>query len=298
MSAPRTAERERPRVAPDEARAQLLDGLPVSERRLELAGISTPVLEGGDGPPIVLLHGPGEFAAKWLRVIPDLVSTHRVVAPDLPGHGASEVRRGDLDAEQVLRWLGELIDRTCPSEATLVGHVLGGAIAARFAIHHGDRLDRLVLVDSLGLGRFRPSLRFALSMIRFMARPTARSYARFMDQCSYDQSALRQDMGERWSPFVAYNVDRTRTPAVKRAVRRLMSTVGTPVIPPASLARIPVPTALIWGRHDRANRLRSARATSARYGWPLYVIDDCADDPARDRPQAFLKALRTALADT
>jgi hypothetical protein len=49
------------------------------------------VLEGGDGPPVVLLHGPGALAAEWMRVIPDLVTTQRVVAPDLPGHGASEV---------------------------------------------------------------------------------------------------------------------------------------------------------------------------------------------------------------
>jgi pimeloyl-ACP methyl ester carboxylesterase len=105
-------------------------------------------------------------------------------------------------------------------------------------------------------------------------------------------------MGQRWRPFVAYNDDRTRTPAVKRAVRRLMRTVGTPVIPRESLARISVPTTLIWGRHDRANRLRIARAASARYGWPLHVMEDCADDPARDRPEAFLKALRSALAAT
>jgi pimeloyl-ACP methyl ester carboxylesterase len=298
MSTPRTTEWETTRGGPDEARAQLLEGLPVKERTLELAGISTPVLEGGDGPPIVLLHGPGEFGAKWLRVIPDLASTHRVIAPDLPGHGASEVRRGDLGADQVTSWLAELIDHTCESAPVLVGHVLGGAIAARFAIRHGDRLDRLVLVDSLGLGPFRPSLRFALSMVRFMARPTERSYGRFMDQCSYDQGALRRAMGERWSPFVAYNIDRTRTPAVKHAVRRLLRTVGTPVIPPASLARIPVPTALIWGRHDRANRVRIARAVSTRYGWPLHVIEDCADDPARDRPNAFLEALRSAVAAT
>src|SRR5213592_4028394 len=117
-----------------DTREQLLEGIPVRERRLELAGVSTAVLEGGEGPPVVLLHGPGEFAAKWMRVIPDLVTTHRVVAPDLPAHGASEVPDGSLDADLVLDWLDELIDRTCPSPPVLVGHILGGAIAARFAV--------------------------------------------------------------------------------------------------------------------------------------------------------------------
>ena len=86
-----------------DAREQLLSGIAVTERRLTLAGVSTAVLEGGDGPPMVLLHGPGEFAAKWMRVIPELVKTHRVVAPDLPGHGASGVDGGHLDGDRMAR---------------------------------------------------------------------------------------------------------------------------------------------------------------------------------------------------
>jgi pimeloyl-ACP methyl ester carboxylesterase len=279
--------------AMDDAREQLLAGIPVTERRLTLAGVSTAVLEGGDGPPVVLLHGPGEFAAKWMRVIPELVKTHRVVAPDLPGHGASDVNGGRMDADRMAAWLGELIERTCSSAPTLVGHVLGGAIAARFAVDHGDRLDRLVLVDTLGLGRFRPAPRFALGLVAFQARPTERTYDRFMRQCSFDLDGLREQMGERWAPFVSYNLELARAPGAK-AGGRLLRELGLPRIPAQDLARIAVPTTLIWGRHDRATRLRIAEAASARYGWSLQVIDDCADDPPRDQPEAFLEALRTA----
>ena len=281
-------------TAPPSARERLLSGIPVVERRLGLAGISTAVLEGGSGPPLVLLHGPGEFGAKWLRVIPGLVGEHRVVAPDLPAHGASEAGNRPLDAARVLAWLGELIDRTCPSPPIVIGHVLGGAIAARFAIERGERLAGLVLVDSLGLGRFRPAPRFAATMIGFLARPSERTYDRFMNQCSYDLEGLRSEMGERWDPFVAYNLELAGSPASKQ-VGRMLRRVGVPRIPDRELAGITVPTALIWGREDRANRLRIAERASERHGWPLEVIDDCADDPARDRPAAFLRALRTAL---
>jgi pimeloyl-ACP methyl ester carboxylesterase len=275
-----------------DAREELLTGLEVTERRLTLAGISTAVLEGGDGPPLVLLHGPGEFAAKWMRVIPDLVTSHRVVAPDLPGHGASDVDGGQLDADRIAAWLGELIDATCRSAPVMVGHVLGGAIAARFAVDRGDRLRQLVLVDTLGLGRFRPTPRFALTLIGFQARPTERTYNRFMRQCSLDLDGLREQMGERWAPFVAYNLELAQGPGAK-GVGRMFRELGLPRIPPADLARIAVPTTLIWGRQDRANRLRVAEAASARYGWPLHVIERCADDPPRDQPEAFLAALRT-----
>jgi pimeloyl-ACP methyl ester carboxylesterase len=284
----------RDRSTGDEARERLLAGLPVTERRLDAAGISTALLEGGDGPPIVLLHGPGEFAEKWFRVIPHLVRRHRVVAPDLPAHGASSVPDTPLTEDRVLSWLGDLIERTCQAPPVLVGHVLGGAIGARFAISHRDRLRHLVLVDTLGLGRFRPNPKFGLTLLGFQARPNERTYTRFMRQCSADLDDLRAGMGDRWDPFVAYTLDRARSPRSK-TVGRLFREVGLPQIPPGDLATISVPTALIWGREDKANRLRTAEAASARYGWPLHVIDDCADDPARDRPEAFLAALAAVL---
>jgi pimeloyl-ACP methyl ester carboxylesterase len=281
----------------ESARRRLLRDAPVAERRVELAGVSTAVLEGGEGPPLVLLHGPGEFAGKWVRVLPELVRRHRVIAPDLPDHGASPAGAGPLDVAGVLAWLDELIERCSPSPPTVVGHVLGGAIAARYAVAGSDKLDRLVLVDALGLGRFLPAPRFALAMAGFLSKPNERTYDRFMRQCSLDLDGLREGMGERWEPFASYNLELARSPASK-SVGAMLRKVGLPRIPPADLARIAVPTHLIWGRQDRANRLRIAARASERYGWPLHVIDDCGDDPARDRPGAFLRALQEALSDT
>lgn len=275
-------------------RRRLIDGMPLAERRLQLAGVSTSVLEGGAGTPIVLLHGPGEFAAKWLRVVPELTGRYRVIAPDLPGHGESHLADGRIDADGVLRWLGQLIDATCASPPVLVGHVLGGAIAARYAVRHSERLCHLVLVDSLGLMPFRPSIRFALTMIGFLARPNPRSYDRFMRQCSYDLDDLRDQMGDVWTSYEACSLDFARSPGAK-AAGRIMRSVGVPRIPPADLARISVPTTLIWGRHDRANRVRGAEHVSACHGWPLHVIEDCADDPPRDRPRAFIDTLDDVL---
>ena len=91
----------------------------------------------------------------------------------------------------------------------------------------------------------------------------------------------------------AYALDRAGTPGMRDA-GRLMA-LGMAAIPPADLERIAVPTTLIWGRDDRQVRLRVAEAASARYGWPLRVIEGAADDPAMERPGAFLAALRAAL---
>ena len=71
-----------------------------------------------------------------------------------------------------------------------------------------------------------------------------------------------------------------------------------PAIPVTDLERIAVPTTLIWGRHDPVMRVRVAEAASARYEWPLAVIEDAGDDPPIERPEAFLDALRPALDGT
>ncbi len=278
-------------------RERLLAGLPVSERQLDVAGVPTAVLEGGDGPPVVLLHGPGESAVNWRWTVPDVATTHRVVAPDLPAHGSSGTGDMPLDADGMLTWLDGLLDRTCAEPPVVVGHVLGGAIAARHAAHRPGRLRGLVLVDSLGLARFRPSIRFAVRLLRFASRPSERTFERFMDQCAHDRMRLQQEMGDEWTAFVAYNLGLARSEQAK-AAGQLLRRVGTPRIPPDELDRIAVPTTLIWGRHDRALRLRIAERARDQYGWALHVIDDAADDPARDRPDAFLRALRTALPDT
>lgn len=289
------------RVAPsggsgEDHRARMLTGIPVEEERTVLAGIPTAILEGGAGPPLVLLHGPGEAAVNWRGVLPELVASHRVVAPDLPAHGDTGGEDERLDERRVLDWLEALVRRTCPSPPVLVGHVLGGALAARYAATRDETLRGLVLVDALGLASFRPSLRFLLALLGFQAHPSERTYRWFMKQCAFDREALRQRMGDRWETFVSYNVQLARSPKSK-AAGRLFRELGLPRIPPEELDRIGVPTALVWGRHDRALPLRIAEAASERYGWPLHVVEEAAADPFRDRPRAFLRALRSILDD-
>jgi len=285
-----------PPLSETEMRQRLLKDLPVSERRLELAGVSTSLLEGGEGPPIVLLHGQGAFAAVWMTLIPDLVRTYHVIAPDLPGLGASEVPDGPPGAETLLEWLGELIDQTCETPPAVIGISLGGQVATRFAALRSEQISRLVIADTPGLvGPVRPAPGALPALVRHSARPSERSALRLLRYASFDLERMRQQMGERWEPLMAYMVDRGRTPSVRKANRRLMREVGLRQIPPEDLARISVPTTLIWGRHDRVAPLRTAEEASARYGWPLEVIEGAGHLSPGEQPEAFLAALHTAL---
>ena len=246
---------------------------------------------------MVLLHGPMGNAAHWARVMPGLLSRHRVIAPDLPGQGTSVTLDGELEADGVLAWLDALIEETCPAPPALVGFALGGAIAARFAASRPDRLGRLVLVDALGLVPFEPAPAFGHALHAFLARPAQDTHTDLWRQCAFDLDCLRAEMGDSWESFEAGNLDLVATPSVTAGLGALMEQFGGPPIAPDDLKRIDVPTTLIWGRHDLATPLSVAEAASTRYGWPLRVIEDCADDPPVEQPEAFLRALRAALID-
>jgi len=280
---------------PQSTRRQLLAALPVQERSLELAGIPTAVLQGGGGPPVVLLHGPMGYAAHWMGVIPGLAQTHAVVAPDLPGHGASEAGDGALDVSRVLAWLGALIERTCPTPPVLVGQLLGGAIALRFAIERGGLLERLVLIDTFGLAPLQPAPAFGEALMRYQAEPSVATHEGLWRHCAFDLDRLRERMGTRWKPFEAYNVETARAPATRSAMQGLMQVFGFPAIALQELERIEVPTSLIWGRHDMATPLAIAEAASQRHGWPLQVIEEASDDPPVEQPEAVLRALRAQI---
>ena len=278
-----------------DARARLLSAMPVTERQLDLAGIRTAVLEGGDGPPVVLLHGPGEYAAKWIRVVPKLVKSWRVIVPDLPGHGESKVPGGRIETDRVLEWLKALIAQTCAAPPALVGQILGGAIAARFAISDGRRLDRLVLVDALGLAPFRPAPEFGHALTDFLAAPGGETHDGLWRYCAFDLDRLRDRMGDDWNRIRNYNLDRALAATLHATQQSLMEQFGVPAIPEAELSRIVLPTTLIWGRHDLATSLSVAQAASKRFRWPLHVIEDAGDDPPIEQPEAFLNALDRAL---
>jgi pimeloyl-ACP methyl ester carboxylesterase len=285
----------RPRAGGD-PRARLLAGAPVRERRLRLGGASTAVLESGDGPPLVLLHGGIECGgAYWGPVLSGLAERHRVVVPDLPGLGESEpVAR--LDEGAFAAWLAALIRETCHEPPALVAHSLDGSLAAHFAAAHGEVLSRLVLYAAPGLGHYRMPLKLRVAAVRFGLHPTERNFERLERVAFFDLDNARRRDPDWIDAFGAYTRSRAAVPHVKRTMRGLIG-VGAKQVPDAELRRIEVPTTLLWGRHDRFVPLALAEAASSRLGWPLQVIDDAGHVPHIERPEAFLSALAGELDD-
>src|SRR5437763_15327557 len=128
-------------------------GREIPHRLVEVRGVPTFLYDAGEGPPVVLIHGYGDTADGWRRVVPGLVDSHRVIALDVPPFG-----RSGLPAERRLLdfykpFFPELLDMLEVDSATLIGHSLGGAIALHVALEHPRLVDRLGLVAPAGLGQ-------------------------------------------------------------------------------------------------------------------------------------------------
>src|SRR5918992_6065465 len=107
----------------------------------------------GEGPVVVLVHGITGSSTQWAPVIPLLAERFTVIAPDLLGHGKSAKPRGDYSLGAYATGIRDLLVALGVERATFVGHSLGGGVAMQLAYQFPERLERLVLVSSGGLGR-------------------------------------------------------------------------------------------------------------------------------------------------
>jgi pimeloyl-ACP methyl ester carboxylesterase len=276
-----------------ETRERMLAGVPVTERRVDVAGVSTSVLEGGDGPPVILLHGGIETGGVyWAPVISRLAETHRLVVPDLPGLGESEPL-ANIDSA-FSDWLTALVRLTGHEKPSLIAHSLLGSMAARFAATDGDLLRTLVLYGAPGVGHYRLPLGLLVTAIRFDLHPSERNSARFADWAFLDSERTRRRDPMWYDAFMTYGLSRAAVPHVKRTMRQLIK-AGAKQISDAELRGIDVPTTLLWGRRDRMVPLRIGELASSKFGWPLRVIEDAGHVPHIEQPDAFLRGLRAAL---
>ena len=132
------------------------------EWEIELHGHRVIYRIAGDGPPVVLIHGMVNSSKHWEQVALQLADRYTVVAPDLLGHGDSAAVRGDYSLGAHACSIRDLLTTIGIDRATVVGHSLGGGIAMQFFYQFPQRVERLALISSGGLGHeVSPMLRGA-----------------------------------------------------------------------------------------------------------------------------------------
>src|SRR3954447_16713432 len=120
-------------------------------RRVNVVDTGQPADPAGDRPPLLFIHGLGGLWQNWLLNVPAFMGSHRVIAPDLPGFGRSEMPAGRISIQGYGRVVDALCDELEIEAPIVVGHSMGGFIGAELAIAFPTRVRRLVLGAAAGL---------------------------------------------------------------------------------------------------------------------------------------------------
>ena len=123
---------------------------PVREERIDVRGTTIRLLTAGDGPPLVFLHGSGD-RGDWLPVYDRLAASHRVIRADHPGFNWSDDDDRIDSVHDLAFFYLDLFDQLAIDRATVVGASLGGWLAVDLATIEPRRVERLVLIDAVGI---------------------------------------------------------------------------------------------------------------------------------------------------
>ena len=228
------------------------------EHATMLNGHEFAYLDSGEGPALLFIHGLTGSQRNWAHLIDALDHEHRVLAPDLFGHGASTKVMGDYSLGAHAATLRDLLDLLGIDRVTLVGHSFGGGIAMQFCYLFPERVERLVLVASGGLGRdVSPLLRAAtLPGAQWVLPFITSSWVRGRVEAAV---RILTRTGWRASPEVT-EVWRGFTSLADADTRRAFLATTRGVIDPGGQTvsahdylpmAIEIPTLVVWGTRDR-----------------------------------------------
>jgi pimeloyl-ACP methyl ester carboxylesterase len=144
-------------------------------RRMNVLDTGPPAGGDDDAPPILFVHGLGGLWQNWLLNIPAFMGAHRVVAPDLPGFGRSEMPAGRISIQGYARVLDELCSLLGLEDPVVVGNSMGGFIGAELALAFPTRVSRLVLVSAAGISAENLWREPVMAVGRLMAVGVART---------------------------------------------------------------------------------------------------------------------------
>ncbi|MDX1658085.1 MAG: alpha/beta hydrolase [Nitriliruptorales bacterium] len=260
---------------------------------------------GDDGPVLVLIHGITQNSTTWQQLSRHL-DTGRLVAVDLPGHGESENPPGDHSMGAYASTVRDLMLLLGHDSATLVGHSLGGGIALQFAYQFPEMTDRLVLIDSGGLGiEVSPLLRAASlpgadPVIALLSTDAVKQFATSLSR-GLQRLGLRfgTDLAEVWRGLDNL-ADPTQRQAFLRTVRGAIGLGGQRISANDKLYLAEhVPTLLIWGAKDRIIPLTHATdAHEAIPGSRLRVLRDAGHFPHLDAPRTVAEHVGAFVEET
>src|SRR5215207_4387633 len=273
---------------------------PSLQRPLELLGRRVNVLDtGGTGPPLLFLHGWSSNWQIFLLNIAEFMTTHRCLALDLPGFGASDMPAEPISIQGYAKTVDAMCDALGVESVSVVGNSMGGFIGAELALTFDTRVDRLVLVSAAGLSTEHVARKPSLTLARVLS-------AAFPRALRFESAVVRRPRLRRAA--MQWVIRYPEKLSVPLAYELVLSS-GKPGFVPAlkalleysyrdRLAAIEIPVLIVWGRNDLlvpvgdAERYRRLIGDNAR----VEIFEDTGHAPMLERPSRFNALLRAFLA--
>jgi pimeloyl-ACP methyl ester carboxylesterase len=276
------------------------------EWQIDLHGRRVVYRIAGQGPPVVLIHGMLNSSSHWQGVAGRLADEHTVIAPDLIGHGDSTAPRGDYSLGAHAASIRDLLATVGVQRATLVGHSLGGGVAMQFFYQFPQRVERLVLISSGGLGHeVSPLLRTA-ALPGTAPLLSLTIHPRVLGALSSAGARLRQRRMPAGVHLQA--IARALRPlenadarsAFLHTLRSVIDVQGQRVSANDRLYLLEaLPTLIVWGERDNTIPLEHGRRAQQQIaGSMLRTIPDVAHFPHLENPDAVAELVREFIRDT
>jgi pimeloyl-ACP methyl ester carboxylesterase len=260
----------------------------------------------GQGPVLLLVHGMAGSSLTWSHVMPALATRFTVLAPDLLGQGQSDKPRGEYSLGAHANTLRDLLDALGYERATVVGQSLGGGVAMQFAYQFPERCERLVLVDSGGLGRE------VTLYLRMLTLPGFESVfplfcsprlcaagsrvATWLGRAGVRSTPAREEI---WRSYASLADDASRR-AFFRSLRDVIDFSGQALSALSRLHRAAkLPTLIVWGARDPFIPVSHAVAAHEAIGGSrLEIFDGVGHYPHCEAPERFVEVLVDFIATT
>jgi pimeloyl-ACP methyl ester carboxylesterase len=270
------------------------NGLPTFEERFaDLEDGRLHYFVGGEGTPLILVHGLSGAATNWVAVAPRLAERFRVLVPDLPGHGRSSPMPGARSLDPFAASVGALAEHEQMLPAAVVGHSLGGVVALRLAVQRPESVTALVLAAAAGISTATRRVERLLKIGR-LVRP-GRAYSRFRSRVARSE-ALRYLVFGYWGA----SDPAALTPEVVDGflegpgLHTDTLTAGRALVrddPRVDLEHILCPSLVLWGARDRQVPIADAFEYARRLHAPLRVVADCGHLLIGERPDVCVDAI-------
>lgn len=256
-------------------------------------------LVGGEGPPLVLVHGLGGMATNWRLLAPALAAGRRVIIPELPGHGGSAPLRGATTLDPFAESVLVVLEAEHAVPAPWVGHSLGALVALRAAALQPDAVTGIVLAAGAGISSATRLGEFTLTVLGTVKpgrvigrRAHAVAASRLGRRLVFgwwgvaDTDGLEPAMAEAFLSGPPLHTDTVT------AGRALVASD-----PRIDLDRVTCPCLCLWGASDNWVPVKDGIEYARRLRAPLRLIADCGHLLIGERPDAVLAAIRGFLAE-